>query len=424
MTARHDHDRLIAEFEELKKRLRESQERQAGVEHAGGEHEFPQAFAAEPYAERAPEAQARDSFAQQAEGVRPDLSGPFAAEPFVARVPEPQGRYPSMQDGLRESLRADREAHDERRRTVDEFSLMELDLRRERQEASEFSAARRMGVPDAAELVAIRSSFGPTEDGAGAFVTAPTADAAGSRRWLPIIALIGLIAVVGLALAFRDDLTGRNREANAPQAPLQDDAGLAAKEPSDETSLSPEEKSAADALIKEQSEAVESARAPNELKTNETPSQTATIAPNAASEPKIKENPASPAPAPAASKSELTQPPASSERFVPPKPSNPQTAQPSAEPAKPKVISKPADRPRAAQAPKPLKVIAAPPAAETKLRSDQIAAPPLPVDAAPPPPVAAAQPSGGVDPLGFMKRTFSTVTGTVTSWGRDVIGRP
>jgi hypothetical protein len=399
MTARQDQQKLIAEFEELKKRLREAQESshaEAGVDYIGFEDSFSRPHHNESFVELAPETSAHD---------------PYARDPYaLAEAAQP--------------LRAERDIYEPHRQQVDEFSLMDLDLRQERQDDPKLSPAKRLGVPDAEELVAIRPSFAPQED---APVAASPVDA-GSRNWLPILSLIGLIAIVGLALAFRDDLSGRHSEAKAPAAAVEDEAALAAKEP-DETSLSADEKSAADALITEQTATIDPSASPEEAKKTESAARTATAAPDAAPAGQVKDAPAL-APAPAAppaastaSKPALTQPPAPSDRFAPSKPAPSQAAQPPAEPSKPKVTAKPTEKPRQPQAAKPVKVISAP--SEAKARPEHIAAPPIPDDPLPPPPpVASAQPSTGVDPLGFMKRTFNSVTGTVTSWGRDVIGRP
>lgn len=412
MTSRQDEQRqqkLIAEFEELKETLRRSQE----------QREFE--TQADPYAV----------------GAAADRWEPYAAAPVVARPSEPRGPEPfARADFVEPNLRAQRAAPQEPRPASDgDYAFRDIDPRQEprqerdsqerRAETPRVSVAKRLGVPDAAELVPIRSSFHPGKDLA-TLGPAPQEDP--PRNWLPILALIGLIATVGLGLAFRDDWKGRKLEAETTQASAPDQPTLVDPQEPGEPSLGAEDKAAADALIRDQSPVPETAQAPDEPREKGFPEQTATITPGSAPESRPQEISPVPAP-PAAAPSDLTQPPATAPvgRFTPPKQAPAQTAQPPAEPAKPKPAPKAAERPRPPQAAKPIKVIAAPPAAEAKARPERIVVPPLPSEALPPPPppAAAAQPaSGGVDPLGFVKRTFNSVTGTVTSWGREVIGQP
>lgn len=409
MTSRQDEQRqqkLIAEFEELKETLRRTQE----------QREF----------ETQPDPYALDAAADRWE--------PYAAAPVVARPSEPRGPEPfARADFVEPLLRAQRAAPPPQSRPPSDgdYAFRDIDPRQEREsqerraDTPHVSAAKRLGVPDAAELVPIRSSFRPGKDLA---TLSPAPQEESPRNWLPILALIGLIATVGLGLAFRDDWKGHKLDAETTQAAAPDQPAVADRQEPGEPFLGADDKAAADALIRDQSPAPETAQAPDEPRQKGVQEQTATMAPGSAPESRPQEISPAPAP-PAAAPSDLTQPPATAPvgRFTPPKQAPSQTAQPTAEPAKPKPAPKAAERPRPPQAAKPIKVIAAPPAAEAKTRPERIVVPPLPSEALPPPPppVASAQPSsGGVDPLGFVKRTFNSVTGTVTGWSREVIGQP
>lgn len=403
MTARHDQQRLLAEFEDLKNSLRRS-------------HEFAE--------------DKSDPLAGAAREFAEPFTGPTIEAPARDRRP------PWMQDaGERTEPWEERDNH---RVIADEFSLIDVGLRRETHVdaamglppigANEFSSA---GETDLATKDRLRAVESP----------AP-------RHWIKVVSAIAIISAAGLGLAFREDLAsgGPPSETNSFEAALPEgespDAVAKAEPQASPPDAEPKSASADPKLEQpiEGSTAPEGAPASESEKNS---SARALDAPGGGAEPmtqpphkavEITEKPAERA-APAASagtppthpmaalappapSQQFTPPPAPAERFTPTRPTT-QAAPPLGERAKPKASSKPVERNRLPVAAKPAKVNPAP--VETRAKPDQavVATPPA---SAPSPQAAAPNPPAGGDPLGFVKRTVNSVTGAVASWGKDIIG--
>ena len=385
MTARQDQQKLMAEFEEFKERLRRS--REINQEESGGFSKAARAFADRFDA---------PSIDQRGEAAR-------SLQPHVDAADRIELANTNLSD----------------RSMIYNFNLIDVDVRRSYHDTIETREANHPNVIVDADLTAIRLSREEES-------TPPSDKKVKSRRW-PLVSAAAVLGLVGLALAIgywedptaltdqestQSDATLSDKDANTESAaktepgdPSQLDASAKSQPATPNSELSSEPPRAAekspvnDALSTPSSEAF---KAP-EIQKDATP--LGAIEPKAASFETKAAPPAVDAPPPAAAR-----PPRSATQTAPSEPK-----------AKTKVSSPKAGE-RAPQAPiaRPAKLSPIEP--EAKPKPQQIIARPSDAPAPSPPPAPAPSPSATGDPIGFMKNTVTSVTGAVSSWGQNVIG--
>lgn len=391
MTARQDQQKLMAEFEEFKERLRRS--REVNQEESG---EFSKAARA--FADRF-DAPSIDQRGEAAHSPQPHVD---AADWIKLANTDPSDR--SM---------------------IHDFNLIDVDVRRSYHDATETAEAGRPNLIVDADLTAMRLSHEEES-------TPLSNKSVKSRRW-PLVSAAAVIGLVGLALAigyWEDPAALTDQESSQSEAtvtdkdaitesvaktelgdPSQLDASAKSQpatpnsEPSSDPPHAAEKLPPSDALSAPSSEAL---KAPD---TQKEATPLGAIEPKAASFETNAAPPSADAPSKAA-------PPPASVRPAPPR-SATQTA-PSEPKAKTKVSSPPGERTPQAPVARPAKLSPVEP--EAKAKPQRLIARPPDAPAPPPPPAPAPSPSATGDPIGFMKNTVTSVTGAVSGWGQNVIG--
>ncbi len=383
MTARQDQQKLMAEFEEFKERLRRS--REVNQEESGGFSKAARAFA--------------DRFDAPSIDQREE----------AAHSPQPRV---DVLDSIELT-----NTNPSDRSMIHNFNLIDVDVRRSYHDAIETGEANHPDVIVDADLTAIRLSH--EEE-----LTPPSDKKVKSRRW-PLVSAAAILGLVGLALAIgywenptaltdqessQSEATVTDKDAlteSAAKTELEDPSQLDASaksqpatpnsEPSSEPPRAAEKSPVNDAL----STPSEAFKAP-EIQKDATP--LGAIEPKAASFETKAAPLAGDAPPPAAAR---PAPPRSATQTAPSEPKRTKVSSPKAgERIQPAPIARPAKL-------NPIEP-------EAKPKPEQIIA--RPSDAPAPPPPLAPSPSATGDPIGFMKNTVTSVTGAVSSWGQNVIG--
>jgi hypothetical protein len=408
MTARHDQQRLLAEFEEFKESLRRSHE--AGKQESDALPKVVHDFQ-EPH--------------QDSQAPEQDDGPPFPKQ--------------QASDGL-ERVEVDKANQS----IVHDFNLIDLELRgaSRHETAPNPPKADGLNAPADADLTASRQL---NEEKASMRPISLAGDARKPRRWIKLGLAAALIALAGLGLKFGfwDEPTDSPQSiTSSSEAPLSDEdsgAEVATKsEPQQDPSLLDAAPNSPPTTFK--SDQVNEALRPAETApTSDVPSvdgERAAETTNAAPPPPAaREETASPSLAspekpieqPAAQDAQIASPPAGRAQEAakpaaspvrPTRPAAAQAAPPAGERVKAKVLPpKPTDRVRQSPVAKPVDIH--PAASEIKPEAEHISAPP---PAPPTPHARAPKPSAGSDPIGFMKSTVNSVTGAVADWGRGVIG--